>query len=61
MSSSPSLVERLRGKRTRDIALPNPSGQIDPRLSRAKLRSAHPVRKLTGLAELGRSQIRRSR
>jgi len=30
--SEPTLWERLRGKRTRDIDLPNESGIIDPKL-----------------------------
>jgi hypothetical protein len=31
--NKPSFFERLRGKRTSDINLPNESGQIDSRLS----------------------------
>jgi len=27
-----TFVEKMRGKRTRDIELPNESGQVDPRL-----------------------------
>ena len=31
--SKPSFFEWMRGKRTRDIELPNESGQVDPQLS----------------------------
>jgi len=36
MPGGPSLsfMERMRGKRTRDIELPNESGELDPRLPR---------------------------
>lgn len=33
---APSIIERLRGKRTKDIALPNETGEIDSRLSPSK-------------------------
>jgi hypothetical protein len=32
MSDKPSFFERMRGKRTRDIELPNESGTVDGRL-----------------------------
>lgn len=53
-----TFFERLRGKRTHDIDLPNPSGQTDPRLrkpnvSRAIGRSAEGVKILRKRGLLG--------
>lgn len=31
--NTPSLLEKLRGKRTSDITLPNESGKVDARLN----------------------------
>lgn len=33
---SPTFIERMRGKRTGDIKLPNDTGRIDPRLKKKK-------------------------
>lgn len=33
---SPTFIEKLRGKRTSDIPLPNDTGQVDPRLKKKK-------------------------
>lgn len=40
MAGEKTFMERLRGKRTRDIELPNESGQVDPRLRRGDVRGA---------------------
>jgi hypothetical protein len=36
VGASPSVLEKLRGKRTKDIHLPNLSGIVDPRLKKRR-------------------------
>lgn len=62
MPSTPSLLERVRGKRTTDIELPNDTGDVDRRLQpRGRRRSPNlyadmgrKVQKMTRSVKRGR-------
>ena len=47
MPANLSIVERIRGKRTRDIALPNDTDEVDDRiLERQERSSLNPLKRL---------------
>lgn len=63
MSPSPNLLERVRGKRMRDIELPNTTDRIDPRIEDAMIerdsRSLNPLKRIRGAMRKGQRQMKR--
>lgn len=46
MPADLSIMERLKGRRTRDIALPNDTGEVDDRILAARSKSLNPLKRL---------------
>lgn len=59
--SAPTLIEKIRGKRTSDIALPNESGEIDDRvLEDEERRTWNPLKRLAVRSKRLSQRARRS-
>jgi hypothetical protein len=56
-----TIVEKIRGKRTRDIALPNQSGEVDDRiLEKTERESWNPLTRMTARAQRTAQRAKRA-
>lgn len=55
-----SLVERIRGRRTKDIQLPNDTGEVDDRILERQAKSANPLTRMTARMKQGQQKVRRT-
>jgi hypothetical protein len=61
MAAKLSLVERIRGRRTKDIQLPNDTGKVDDRiLAKREKSTANPLKRLgIGVQRLKQRAVKR--